>query len=108
MNTGSEFNPLEEIDMYGNRNPFQDPLRGRINNFVVDDTNKVDIEPTFVLQNMTGKDGILGRAITLQDINNVIDLSCCTIAVDETPDKFKPEPQFPSQKNYQGHGFYGH
>ena len=55
MNTGSEFNPLEEFDKYGVRNPFQDPSRGRIDNFVVDEANTVDIDPTFVLQNMTQK-----------------------------------------------------
>ena len=103
MATGSEFNPLAEIDKYGNPNPFQDPSRGTIADIVGDDTSDLTVAPTFVLQNMTGKDGILGRAITLMDMDNAI-AACCVIAVDETPDKFKPAPSFPSQK----YGYYGH
>ena len=102
--TGSEFNPLSEIDKYGNLNPFQDPSRGRIADLVGDETSEITVAPTFVLQNLTGKDGILGRAITLLDMANAV-AACCVIAVDETPDKFKPAPAFPSQK-YGGH--YGH
>ena len=102
--TGSEFNPLTEIDKYGNRNPFQDPSRGIIAELVGDDSSEITVAPTFVLQNLTGKDGILGRAISLLDIGTGT-AACCVIAVDETPDKFKPAPAFPSQK-YGGH--YGH
>ena len=104
MDTGSEFNPLEEISKYGTRNPFQDPSRGRIADLTTDATGSVDVDPTFVLQNMTGKDGILGRSITL--LNDALAV-CCTIAVDVTPDKFKPGPSFPSQKSHHGR-YYGH
>ena len=107
MDTGSEFNPLEEISKYGTRNPFQDPSRGRIADLTTSATGEVVVEPTFVLQNMSGKDGILGRSITLTNEADPMDVVCCTIAVDVTPDKFKPGPSFPSQKSHHGR-YYGH
>ena len=97
-NTGLEFNPLEEIDIYGIRNPYQDPSRGRIDNLKAPEAaTTISVEPTFVLQNMLGKDGILGRAITVQDIVTQTNIACCVIAIDDTPTKFKPEPTYPSQ-----------
>ena len=36
--TGPEFNPLTEINKYGQANPFQDPSRGRFGTCVTDDT----------------------------------------------------------------------
>ena len=97
-NTGLEFNPLEEIDNYGIRNPYQDPSRGRIDNLQAPETaTTISAEPTFVLQNMLGKDGILGRAITVQDIVTQTNIACCVIAIDDTPTQFKPEPSYPSQ-----------
>ena len=107
MDTGAEFNPLTEISKYGTLNPFQDPSRGRIADLTTDAAGEVAVEPTFVLQNMAGKDGILGRSITVTDKAVPQNVICCTIAVDVTPDKFKPGPSFPSQKSHHGR-YYGH
>jgi len=31
---GDEFNPLQEVDKFGRKNPFQDPNRGTMPNFI--------------------------------------------------------------------------
>jgi len=93
--TGPEFNPMAEFDKHGKRNPFQDPSRGKINSCTVDvdeggEFCQFDQKP--VLQNIHGKDGILGRSLTFyafgEGDTDVI-LGCCTIGLDVTPDYYK-------------------
>lgn len=60
---GDEFNPLFETDKYGNPNPYQDPSRGTIADITAEDIPDGMLAPTDLLQNLTGKDGLLGRSI---------------------------------------------
>lgn len=92
---GDEYNPLAEIDKYGQPNPYQDPARGRINGGMIttDSTGAIAIAPSsenVVLLNLEGKDGILGRSITRADANGS---ACCVIARDALPEQFA-EPEF--------------
>ena len=77
--------------------------RGRIPELIADDMGNIDVMPSFLLQNLTGKDGILGRAISIQDKTDSSDLSCCTIAIDVTPEQFAAKPTYPSQGSYGGY-----
>ena len=60
---GLEFNPLTEVDKYGQVNPYQDPARGRIDDITADDTGLSVFLQKDLLQNIDGKDGILGRLL---------------------------------------------
>ena len=80
LGSGGEFNPLFEKDKYGNPNPYQDPARGRIEDFNFGEGTELTVEPTDLLQNLTGKDGILGRSIELTDGEDFT--ACCVIARD--------------------------
>ena len=105
-NGGDEFNPLFETDKYGNPNPFQDPSRGTIADIVVDVNGDGDIVPaTDLLQNLTGKDGLLGRSIEISTEDG--ESACCVVARDETPAQFLPQESYPAQRHgYGGRGFY--
>ena len=101
---GDEFNPLKELDKYGNPNPYQDPSRGTIAAITVDGTGAASVAPTDLLQNLTGSDGLLGRSIELTDA--AADVTCCVIARDVTPVQFAAPEFYPSnnKRNYGGYG----
>lgn len=110
---GEEYNPLAEIDKYGNQNPYQDPARGTINarKLTTDGSGAITVAPSseaVILQNLEGKDGIIGRSITLLDAADAV-VACCVVARDMLPPQFV-EPEFypaGNQSNY-GAGHYGH
>ena len=73
------------MNKYGIENPFADPSRGRIADIVSEADGSVAItDPIFVLQNLSGKHGLIGRSITLT--NSVSGLTdCCVIALEAPP-----------------------
>ena len=105
--TGEEFNPLKEVNKYGIQNPYQDPGRGTIEDLVADGDSRIAVEPTYVLQQLEGKDSIIGRSIVLTSTEDPTSVYCCTIAIDETPAGFAPKPIYPSQK-YPDYSQYAH
>ena len=78
---GDEFNPLQEVDKFGRKNPFQDPNRGTMPTFGTlnrgltgnyptcvdgrDASGYEDLEPFTLLQNLDGAESIMGRAVVL-------------------------------------------
>ena len=87
---GTEFNPLKEVNKYGVANPYQDPSRGRISDINTDENGDVTFFESNILQNLTGKEGVLGRSLTISSkVDEVITLiDCCTIGIDITPLKY--------------------
>ena len=90
---GSEFNPLTETDKFGNKNPYQDPTRGTINGGVAtaDENGNIIFEAStdnIILQNLSGKDGLLGRSVTLAEAVSENLVTCCVIALEATPEQF--------------------
>ena len=85
---GLEFNPLTEVDKNGRVNPYQDPARGRIDDITADDTGLAVFLQKDLLQNIDGKEGILGRLLTISSkINDVVTtVDCCIIGLDEIPE----------------------
>ena len=85
-NVGDEYNPLAEIDKYGQPNPYQDPARGRISGGKVTSTstNEIifEVGDEEILLNLEGKDGILGRSVTIADDNGA---ACGVIVRDALP-----------------------
>ena len=86
---GDEFNPLAEIDKYGQQNPYQDPARGTINagSLTADASGIVTIEASkdnVILQNLAGKDSLIGRSISITDAA-AANTDCCVIALDALP-----------------------
>lgn len=116
-----EFNPLKETDRYGRVNPYQDFSRGRLDSFdFVFDTDSYDGIQNYLLQNLAGKNSIVGRSINLYAVPlaDVVELdgyptdtptlveACCVIALDETPYRWLPQPHYHA-KDY-GYNNYGH
>lgn len=62
---GAEFNPLHEVDRYGNANPYQDPTRGRFELVKTDDAGAADVMQESVLQNLSGRLSLMGRSLTV-------------------------------------------
>ena len=58
-------------------------MRGRIDSMKADDNGKVDKLQQDVLQNLAGKDSILGRAISIWSSGEK--LACCVVAHDASP-----------------------
>ena len=87
---GDEFNPLSEVNKYGQVNPYQDPTRGRFADITTDTTGnyaEADSDYDHLLQNLSGKDSLIGRSITLT--NEATGASqCCVIARDVIPEAF--------------------
>ena len=111
-NVGDEFNPLAEIDKYNQPNPFQDPARGTINarELTADGSGDITVAASsenIILQNLAGKDSLIGRSITFADVGGNKD--CCIIARDILPPQYVPEPFYPkgNTANYSK-GYYGH
>ena len=111
---GDEFNPLAEIDKYGNPNPYQDPARGTINSgaLTLDATGALTLEASkdsVILQNLAGKDSLIGRSISLVD--GATSADCCVIALDALPVQYQPAEFYPkgNTANYsKGPGYYRH
>ena len=87
-NVGKEFNPLCEKDSLGRPNPYQDPSRGTIENQTTDATGAItDVIQTSLLQNMAGKNSIVGRSIVVhsdpEGANGIVD--CCIIGLEADP-----------------------
>ena len=84
-----------EKDKYGNVNPFQDPSRGRLDVLVGDDDGEINLDGTvMLLQNLAGRNSLIGRSITLfeEDGEGGFDiLGCCVIARDQAPVVEQPE-----------------
>lgn len=121
--TGDEFWPLMEKDYYGNVNPYQDPSRGRIENFSTGDyENDFEGMVQGVLLNLAGRESIIGKSLSLFVGEEEIPRGCCVIgedhspaemaAMDETPETTSENPETPaetpsenwSQPPYQGWG----
>ena len=89
---GEEFNNLREINKYG-PNPYQDPTRGRIATF--DETDyptgsDQSTPPSELLQNLEGKESIIGRSVTLtgQVTGGGPITNCCVIGIDTPPTRY--------------------
>ena len=128
---GDEFNPLQEVDKFGRKNPFQDPNRGTMptftslnrgdtgdfptcvargvaNNNNGRDSGYEDLEPFNLLHNLDGAESIMGRAVVLsREINGNIK-TCCIIAREAAPDGFGPKPvPFPLTTHSSTYNSYG-
>ena len=67
---------MQEVDEYGNFNPYQDPNYGRIPSFNVDSNGDFDSYqdadgPVSFLANLEGRYSIIGRSLVFQDANAV-------------------------------------
>ncbi len=89
---GDEFNPLKEVDQYGNPNPYQDPTRGRIAAKTAPDGETSTMLYNFqkedaVLQNLAGPDSLIGRSLTVvsADELNGPQTYCCVIGRNAPP-----------------------
>ena len=83
--TGDEFNPLVELDPYYEPAEHQDPSRGRLDGFTTDMDGKGAFHQKKLLQNLGGKESLLGKSITMLSVSaeeGVDDmlLDCCIIA----------------------------
>jgi hypothetical protein len=124
--TADEYNPLTEKDKYGRANPYQDPSRGRLVDLVVTSAGaNTEYGQNYLLQNLEGKDSIIGRGITICELSGTapnqtcgttpVVVACCVIARDVTPARYAPIPVYPyahshghaSQSHGHGHG-HGH
>ena len=86
-NGGNEFNPLKEMK-YGVANPYQDMTRGRINDVTSDTDGMVKLWQKVLLQNLSGKESIIGKQITLLQVVEGMDdmgIDCCVIGEDMLP-----------------------
>lgn len=102
-NPGEEFNPLKELDSKGNLNIWQDPTRGRIDSVTSDEKGEARIVQRDFLQNLGGKDSLIGRSISLAVQGETSAVACCVIGlagVEET------EEVDPLTSKIQDHGPY--
>lgn len=86
-NGGEEFNPYKE-EWNGQANPHADPTRGKIDGFTTDATGAFTLNQAKLLQNLSGKDSIVGKSIELFQVvtdGDDISLGCCVIGQDVTP-----------------------
>jgi len=87
-NGGEEFNPYKE-EWNGQVNPHADPTRGKIDGFTTDATGAFTLNQARLLQNLSGKDSIVGKSIELFQVvtdEDDISLGCCVIGLDVIPD----------------------
>ena len=82
---GGEFNPLNEINQWGQANPHQDPSRGRFEEVAADGQGKVKKEQSALLQNMAGDESLIGRSMALMTGDETTPRACCVIARDIDP-----------------------
>jgi len=84
---GDEFNPLKEMK-YGVPNPYQDMTRGRISDATSDAAGDVSVWQKVFLQNLSGKESLIGKSITLMQVvpdGDDLAVDCCVIGEDALP-----------------------
>mmetsp|Transcript_3027 Transcript_3027/g.3550 ORF Transcript_3027/g.3550 Transcript_3027/m.3550 type:complete len:440 (+) Transcript_3027:282-1601(+) len=111
LNSGPEFNPMLEVNRYNEPNPFQDPTRGRIDDFTSDETGALSYNMKEYLGNLSGHESIVGRSIHLTVKGEPNPVACCTIGDDKDPyvsakKKEYVQPQTTSPAYAPGYGFY--
>lgn len=118
MNVGEEYNPLNEVDKYGRNNPFQDFNRGRLERVKLDDEGDfTTTSPMNLLQNLEGKESIIGRSMVIYQLVDGTDfesdivevpVACCIIARDQVPAGFGPKPvPYPLTTHSHTYASYG-
>ena len=113
-NAGAEFNPLE--DPHNPTSSSATSVRGGLDAVTVSlDTNDLQSwTQTSFLQNLGGKDSIIGRSIKIvhNDNGTRINEGCCVIGLDAPPAPTTPAytPHYhPAQHyGYGGYGSHGH
>ena len=78
---GNEFNPLKEVK-YGIENPYSDKTRGRILGLTSDDTGAASLRQKILLQNLSGKESLVGKSLSLfKVVADMADelIDCCVI-----------------------------
>ena len=91
---GDEFNPLKEVKM-GVENPYADKTRGRIVGLATDGTGAASLMQKTLLQNLSGKESIIGKSLSLfKVVENMDDelIDCCVIGEDALPEHLAPKP----------------
>lgn len=59
-----------------------------------------------IMQNLAGKDSLLGRSISITDTGNG-ETTCCVIALDAIPEQYQPQPVAPKHRAHSyGRGYY--
>ena len=96
-------------------NPLQDPhvttpeTRGTLDSFTIDDATETEqYEMAALLQNLGGKNSLVGRSIVLKDDDGTVS-GCCVIGLDAPPAPTTPSytPHYHPAQHY-GYGGYGH
>lgn len=107
---GAEFNPLAEFVQYGTPNPHQDPTRGRLDGFESDSYGDGSFQQAKLLQNLGGKDSIIGKMIIMVQVKDESDsydtdtvIDCCVIGQAPAPEGTPPAPTYhqPHQNHYR-------
>ena len=113
-NVGTEFNPLREINYYGQVNPYQDPTRGRFEKLTSNSEGVVDKMQDKLEQNMAGYESIIGLSLSLLtgELESEEVRGCCVIARDAAPAAPKQTqavyPQlYPNSAYHPSRGHYG-
>jgi hypothetical protein len=110
LNSGPEFNPLQEVNRYNVPNPYQDPTRGRIVEVTADENGSVVQDMREYLGNLSGHESIAGRSIHLTPVGALDPVACCAIGDDKDPYAVEkkayvaPQPVTPAYN--PGYGFY--
>lgn len=101
---GDEFNPLEE-KYNGVSVMYQDPARGRIGSITLDAMGDGTLDQNKFLQNLRGKNGILGKAIRTNAVIESVDtvLACCIIGEDMPPMAAAPADPAPVEPQPHQH-----
>ena len=91
-NVGPEFNPLAEF-VYGQPNIYADPSRGTIEDVTIsvpedESVTEQEFKQTKFMQNLQGKDSIMGRTIKVTTTNEdtIVVLGCCVIGHADVPE----------------------
>jgi len=101
-NIGVEYNPLREVNKAGMPNPYQNPLRGRLQTVTTDATSLVTEARQYdFMANLSGHQSIIGRTIAIYDVaaeeaaaagvtpgataTAVAPIACCTVGHDVDP-----------------------
>ena len=106
-NVGSIFNPLDDPDTD------EVESRGTIPNYTTVNIVAADVE-TFTekkfLQNLSGKNSIVGRSIVVTDISGPTILACCVIGLDSNPDLATDDDHDDHSytPHYHGYGLSGY
>ena len=103
-NVGSIFNPLDDPDTD------EVESRGTIPNYTIVNIVADDVE-TFTekkfLQNLSGKNSIVGRAIVVTDTSGPTILACCVIGLDASPD-IATDDDHTDTPHFHGYGLSGY